>query len=462
MMRSICICLILILSGADSIAQKKDVPVVRTARDRITLYLDGEKDDMNGINKINKQFDFSFVVEKDSLPLVLVSEKDSIALLLRSGQTTRFMIVRESSGDTVLCGFSPERKVKAATFSAAYKAENKGKILVEVPELYELMNVIFALTDYGKTQAIYKDTDYYKKMMKQFAGYKNHQAVRTVDSLLKLSPAYYYNRMKMDSYAFVFQGDKIVNGGVYNHVSWGERNELTLFIPLLADFAGKTEFRKFFKNNSTYYNSLIAEYKKETGIAGMIQWLEKQFPSTKYDATKVIFSPLVGWNQSANIFSDNGFSESQAHVNFPFLTSSDKSKPADVVKGGRMTIAFTEINHAYLNPEAEKYRADIDNVFGKLEQWTTAGKPSSTYNSPLMCFEEYMNYGLVTLYYSDVFDKKSFGTLNENIESNMEDRRGFQRFKAFNQALLNLYKNRKSGQTVADLYPDIIDWAKKQ
>lgn len=462
MMRSICFALFLLVSNFYSQAQKKDVPVVRTAGDRITLYLDGEKDDLNGINKINKQFDFSFVVEKDSLPLVLVSEKDSIALLLRSGHTTRFMIVRESLADTVLCGFSPERKVKAATFSEAYRVQNKDKILVELPEVYELLNVVFALTEYGKTQAIYKDTDYYKKVIKQFAGFKDHQAVRTIDSLLKLAPEYYYNRMKMDSYAFVFQGDKIVNGGVYDHVNWGDRNELTLFNPLLADFANKTGFRKFFKNNNTYYAGLIAEYKKEAGIAGMIAWLQNQFPSTRYDATKVIFSPLVGWNQSANIFSDNGFKESQAHVNFPFLTDSDKSKPAEVVKGNRMMIVFTEINHAYLNPEAEKYQSEIDNVFGKLEEWITTGKPSALYNSPLMCFEEYMNYGLVTLYYSDLFGKNSFDMLTERIENNMENGRGFQRFRAFNQELLNLYKDRKAGQTAADLYPAIIAWAKKQ
>jgi hypothetical protein len=459
-MRSLGLCLLILTCSIYCLAQKQDIPIVRTANDRVTMYLDGEKDDLNGISKIEKKFDFSFVVEKDSLPLVLVSEKDSIVLLLRPGQTTSFLIVRESTRDTVLCSFNPEKKVKAATFSEAYKAQNEGKISVELPEVYELINVIFALTEYGKTEAIYKDTDYYKKVIKQFGAFGNHQAVRSIDSLLQFAPEYYYNRMKMDGYAFVFQGDKIVNGGVYDRVSWGDRNELTLFIPLLIDFARKTEFRKFFKQNSSYYDILITEYQKEVGIAGMIQWLEKQFPSTRYSATKVIFSPLVGWNQSANMFSDNGFTESQAHVNFPFLTNSDKSKPADVIKGTRKTIVFTEINHAYLNPEAEKYGSDIDKVFGKLADWTTAGKPSSTYNSPLMCFEEYMNYGLVTLYYSDILDQRSFAIINERIESNMTDRRGFQRFKAFNQELLNLYRNRQSGQTVADLYPAIINWAK--
>jgi hypothetical protein len=181
----------------------------------------------------------------------------------------------------------------------------------------------------------------------------------------------------------------------------------------------------------------------------------------RYSATKVIFSPLVGWNQSASFFSDNGFTEAHAHVNFPFVNKDDKKLPAGILKGQRMKIAFTEINHGYINPEAEKYRKLIDSVFKDLSKWTTKGKPSSSYITPLTCFEEYMNWGLVTLYYSDIFDKKAFNTLNTGTEKTMVELRGFQRFKEFNQQLLRLYQNRKSGQTVADLYPAILEWAAK-
>jgi len=43
-------------------------------------------------------------------------------------------------------------------------------------------------------------------------------------------------------------------------------------------------------------------------------WLENQFPDMRYSAIRIIFPPLVGWNQSAAYFSDNGFTEAQAHV----------------------------------------------------------------------------------------------------------------------------------------------------
>jgi hypothetical protein len=255
---------------------------------------------------------------------------------------------------------------------------------------------------------------------------------------------------------------KITNGGVYDRISSGEKNELDDYIPLLETFAEKSGFRKFYKEKGKYYSGLTKDYKENINIAGMKSWLEKQFPSTKYDAIKVIFSPLVGWNQSANFFHDNGFAEAQAHVNFPFVDSEERKQPAEVLKGRRMMIAFTEINHAYLNAEAEKYNKAITTAFKDLSKWTTKGKPSAGYNNALICFEEYMNYGLVTLYYSDIFNKKAFESLNAGIESNMTGSRGFQKFKEFNQELLRLYKNKKPGQTVADLYPAIIEWAAKE
>ena len=60
-----------------------------------------------------------------------------------------------------------------------------------------------------------------------------------------------------------------------------------------------------------------------------------------------------------------------------------------------------------------------------------------------------------------IFDKKVSETLNMGTEKTMVETRGFQRLKEFNQQLLHLYQNRKSGQTVADLYPAILEWAAK-
>lgn len=47
------------------------------------------------------------------------------------------------------------------------------------------------------------------------------------------------------------------------------------------------------------------------------------------------------------------------------------------------------------------------------------------------------------------------------IDRTMIKGRGFLQFAAFRKYLVNLYKNRKPGQTLADLYPAIIEWFEK-
>lgn len=325
-MKKIAAFLLLISIIRTASAQTAILPTLRTKQNKIVMYMEGERGDFTGINDIPVDFTYDFSTKAASTPLTLVSEQDSIVLLLRHGIQTDFQIIRQEKGDTVYCHFSSHLFVKAAVFTDAYKKANQGKTIVDVPEVYELINVIFALTDYGKTDAIDKETAYYPAMMKQFTPYRNSRAVQVIDSLLRTSGDQ-YNNLKMDSYAFRFQGDKIVNGGVYDRVSWGEVNTLLPYIPLLEQFASQSKFRSFFQKQQPYYTSLITDFKKNVDVATMKTWLDKQFPTTRYSAVKMIFTPLVGSNQSANRFDDNGFTEAQCHINYPFTGKDDARLP---------------------------------------------------------------------------------------------------------------------------------------
>ncbi|GAB3319013.1 hypothetical protein GCM10027299_11190 [Larkinella ripae] len=444
-----------------ALAQTAPRLVVRTKLNHVSLYVNNERGNFNGINELPSPFSYDFGTDQATTPFAIVTEQDSVALPLQHGVKTTWLIIREAKGDTLTCSFSAHKLVKPATFTDAYKTENQGKTIVQIPEVYELINVLFALTNYGKTDAIHKNTDYYRAVMAHFSPFGQHAAVRTMDSLLTKSQDL-YAPLKMDSYAYAFTGDQIRKTGVYDRVSWGETNVLEPYIPLLEAFAQKTGFRAFFQNHTAYYTGLIKDYEENIDVATMKRWLEKQFPRTRYSAVKVLFTPLVGWNQSANNFSDNGFTEAQAHVNFPFVNKTAPQQPAAITQAGRMLIVFTELNHSYLNPEADQYSKEIAVAYKDLSNWITPGKPSANYNNPLSCFEEYMNYGLVTLLYADLFDKPTFETLKAKLEQNMVTGRGFKQFRAFDEELLKLYQNRNPGQTVADLYPALIAWAGRQ
>ena len=198
----------------------------------------------------------------------------------------------------------------------------------------------------------------------------------------------------------------------------------------------------------------------------MIRWLDKNFPtSNDYDTYKVIFSPLVAYSQSSNWFESNGFKELQPHVNFPyqqdfeqFVKNNKLSKQTEIVYRG--DIVFTEINHGYINPEADKYAERIAKATSNRDLWVDKKMGPNYYNGNNL-FNEYMNWGLVNLRYVDYVPANEQDKLFTSVEQMMTKGRSFPQFDSFNKFLVNLYRNRQPGQTLADLYPQIIEWFEK-
>ena len=69
--------------------------------------------------------------------------------------------------------------------------------------------------------------------------------------------------------------------------------------------------------------------------------------------------------------------------------------------------------------------------------------------------------GLVSLRYVDFAPVEYLPEMLANIENMMVKDRGFIKFAEFNQFLVELYKDRKNGEFLADMYPQIIDWFKE-
>ena len=66
---------------------------------------------------------------------------------------------------------------------------------------------------------------------------------------------------------------------------------------------------------------------------------------------------------------------------------------------------------------------------------------------------------LCKIHIYDSYDAETFKTVNERVGNQMVDGRGFVRFREFGEKLLELYLGRSEGQSIADLYPAILDWA---
>jgi hypothetical protein len=120
------------------------------------------------------------------------------------------------------------------------------------------------------------------------------------------------------------------------------------------------------------------------------------------------------------------------------------------------------LNHSFNDRETEKHQRSnpFISAFANLNHWIEKGKPASGYNNAVSCFNEYMNWGLVSLYYADHAPQEEQEKMISAVENNMQKYRGFKKFPGFNRFLVQLYKNR-GNKVLAEFYPEIIDWFEK-
>jgi hypothetical protein len=464
-MRTIKLFIALILFALAANAQG-DLPVIKSNADVVSIQ-DGTNLKKNGWRlapEAKPDVYKAELINGKPHKVTFITDVDSISFDVEEGKRYDFIIQK---GDA-LCytQIVGTRFVPAAVFDESYRAARKGKTLIDIPEVYELVNIAIAMTPTGiaNKNLVYQNSDYYRQVRAWFDKYQNHPLLAALDKELKNDQ--YFN-LKMNAYAFEFdKKGKIVQSRVFDRTGWGSENTLRPFLEQLQSFADASDFRRFFKKNKKTYDEQITFYRETADIAEMKRWLDKNFPaSNDYDTYNIVFSPLVAYNQSTNWFESNGFKELQPHVNFPYPQDFERyAKDARVSEKSQIifrgNIVFTEINHGYINPEADKYAERIAKAISNRDFWVDK-KMGAGYYGGNAAFNEYMNWALVSLRIVDYVPAEEQAPLIAAVDEMMTKRRGFPQFEKLDKFLIDLYKNRQPNQTLADLYPQIIEWFEK-
>ncbi|HET6557939.1 MAG TPA: DUF4932 domain-containing protein, partial [Prolixibacteraceae bacterium] len=372
-----------------------------------------------------------------AVQLHFISDIDSIsfAININEEKLVYAILNKEDSFGVKIIGY---KYVNSASFSPEYIKEHTGKVFMEIPEVQELVHIIIALTSTASLNPnlVEKNTTYYKDVMKWFGKYASHPTVLLIDSLLKENQ---YHNIKMNSCVFQFKGQQIVEGGVYERISFGKRNTIRPFLQQLQEFSTATRFRRFYKAHRAYYTSLLKAQHNYVNTKQMWEWLEKEFPD-RYDSYKITFSPLVFGNHSTQRFDANGFRETVMFIAPPDTTAGWRK----YVKGGLpgfegelARIVFTEIDHNYVNPISDNYKEQIDVAFNNKAKWATE-QAIANYRSTYAIFNEYMTWAVFALYLHDHYSKEDFDVINNNMNQLMKER-GFLLFDTFSDKLLQLY-----------------------
>ncbi len=335
-----------------------------------------------------------------------------------------------------------------------------GKVSVEVPPAHELFYIIMALTPTGQSNPglIARDTPYWRAVMAHFSRWKGEPAVKAMEAMLSTDIASHMEP-KINASAWRLTGaGRLEKLPQYSQI----RGTADSFAPLVAEmerFARVSDFAGFTRSAVARdgYRAARQFYESEADLPAMSAWLRREFPAVPpYDHVRIVVSPLVqGW-QHQDVVADRSFRELVLHVNYDPAPPPAGDPRATSLE--RAYILFTELNHGSINPMTDRHAAAIEAALGPRLAEFHGKVAQSEYATPLLLFREYLNWGLIPLYACDRLGPADCAAFEKLTLADMKARGEFPRYLEFQAFLSDLYRNRPAGTTLADLFPQIIDW----
>lgn len=451
------------VSGLAALGAVQDpgLPVMESGIPVISVTQNGEQvtDGWRLVPELYPDIYDASIRDAESAEICFVSDIDEFCAMARIGEAVDFSV--RYDGQLHNQRITAQRYIPAAVFDEAYQARQHGRIEVLSPPAYELVNIAIALTPAfaNDNGIVVRDTPYHDHLQSYFAEFVDHPFVQSLDNMFGQNPGAYHI-FKMNGFAFEFdEAGELVRSDVYERTGFaGSRsNVLMPYFEQMQAFARDTDFLAFYNSQRPVYEAQIAYMRDEVGAPRMWEWLQGQFLDVDaYDGVRVVFSPLVGHNQSVTWLESNGYRELQPHVNFPYRTITGVSDRAGELWKG--LILFTEFNHGFINPEAENHAQHLPTLMTDRTFWSDDTRSARSYGTTSALFLEYLNWALPALYFMEnLGDEADLPRMYETLDGIMANR-GFPQYPAFRQALQTLYAERSEGETVADIYEGLILW----
>lgn len=321
-------------------------------------------------------------------------------------------------------------------------------VKIELPESYELGNIILALTEYGKTDPydVQKVSPYYDEIMSYFEPVKDHPLLKKVNYSRKDWKKFL--GFRTDFYAFSFDGNGLLTRD-FPFNSFGPK-EVDENLELINDFVKKSNYRAFYKNHQQFYHSLIANYKEYYYINDTYAFLDKiaERPANEGGKKYIIaISPLVG-GQNCHRDINSSLTVDFPNIGEDLILGNLKDNLARRILDNHTV--FSEIDHGYVNPVSDKYSKEIAANFNLANWDKNSGYPG------INSFNEYMTWAVYDLFIREKFPKEKTDSLSA-IYHKVNIRRGFIAQNLFSEKVIQLYKKHKS---LDKLYTPLLQWTK--
>jgi hypothetical protein len=326
-------------------------------------------------------------------------------------------------------------------------------VIVEVPEVYELANIILALTNYQTLAAhTVLAGPYLTQVRTYFDGMRNHPLVATLNTRLTSSGSWNYDSyygFRENSFAYHFGAAGMEHNTAYPRV-WGGTDVFTPEIKRVEDFANRSGFRAFYADRFALYEDQIRRYQELVSVDRMWLWLETRF-ADRYDRYRIVFSPLINGSHSTQRFTTGGVRETVMFIAGPDVLSS--TVDARMRTAHLERLVFTEIDHNYVNPATDRYSGAVRSVFHNVSFWNG---DRNNYRSPTATFNEYMTWAVFNLYAREAYDAATAAGIRENVITSMVQNRRFHKFREFEQVVMDVYSDAGPSTCIPNLYGEIL------
>lgn len=350
------------------------------------------------------------------------------------------------------------------TASAADSAEpRRTGIELNIPELQELAYVAVALTPTGQADSNMVDmtTAYYTEAMEHFRPWADHALIDTLAAHIRaprdMDSYWYYYAVVMNACAYRFEGGRILPERPDPPLGFDNiPDPIRAHRGLFEDFARVSGFREFHRLQLPYYDSLKATYGDLNPVGRMQQWLEGRF-GFGYESYTICFGPLVG---GAHATTRSGRGRKGHTTMFVSRAEPFADLGANLNRMIHSRVVFTEIDHNFVNPESRRFRRDIRRALADRASWVDDTRNGAqAYESAQAVFNEYMTWSLFSLYCLDQYPEADVQDFLPRMERQMVEDRGFIRFREFNRALMEVYRQ-QPGTDGRALVKAMVLWCK--
>jgi len=326
-------------------------------------------------------------------------------------------------------------------------------VIVEVPEVYELANIILALTNYRSLAAhTVLGGPYLMEVRTHFDSMRDHPLIAALNTRLTSSGSWNYDvyyGFRENSFVYSFGPTGLVHSPTYAR-AWGGTDVFNQETKRVADFANRSAFRAFYADRSTLYEDQIRRYQDLVSIDRMWLWLEARFPE-RYNRYRIVFSPLINGSHSTQRYTSGGVRETVMFVAGPDIVPD--TVDARIRTAQLERLVFTEIDHNYVNPATDRYAGLVRQLFKNVGFWNG---DANSYRSPTATFNEYMTWAVFNLYARDAYDPVTAAAIRESVIRSMVQNRRFHKFREFEGIVMDVYSAVVSQPCIPNLYGEIL------